>query len=57
MTAAAEGISVDAALDTVLSDRDGIFTVKEKHKIGTEGFSQRTTLFRFSLDWFWQELR
>lgn len=57
MTAAAEGISVNAALQAVLSDQDGIFTIKEKHKDDTEGFSRWTTLFRFSPDWFWQELR
>lgn len=36
--AAAETISVDAAVVAVLSQRDGILTLKAEHKHSTEGF-------------------
>lgn len=39
ITAAAKEISTDAAEVTVLSDPDGIFTLKAEQKDGNEGFS------------------
>lgn len=49
--AAAKEISVDAA---VLSQLDGIFTIKEEQKKGTEAVSQGTTCFHFTDNWLWQ---
>lgn len=43
--AAAEEISVHAAVAAVLSGQGGIFTVKEGNKNGAAGFSQWKTLF------------
>lgn len=43
--AAAKKIRVDAVVVADLSELDGIFTLKEEQKNGTEGFSWQTTLF------------
>lgn len=48
-------ISIDAAVATDLSGLDGIFTIKELQKNGTEGSSWWPSLFRFTPEWLRQE--
>lgn len=45
----ANEINLDAAVEAGVSDFYDIFTLKDKHKNGTEGFSQWTTLLCFTL--------
>lgn len=53
--AAAEEIGVNAAVEAVSSEVDGISTIKEEHKNGTVGFSLWTTCSQFTSHWLWQE--
>lgn len=46
----ANEINLDAAVEAGVSDSYGIFTLKDKHKNSTEGFSQWTTLLCFSFN-------
>lgn len=51
--AAAREVSVDAAVAVILSELDGIFTLKEEN--GSESFSWFKRCFRFSPDCRWRE--
>lgn len=52
---AAEEISVDAAFMAVLSEQDGILTVKEQKKKHAESISRWTTCFHFAPDRLWRK--
>lgn len=55
--AAAEQISVDAAVVAVLSKMGGIFIFKEEQRMATEGFSLwKTCFFAFLSSWFWHKV-
>lgn len=43
--AAAKEISTDAAIKAVSLEMDDLFTLKDKHKTGTKGFSRYRTCF------------
>lgn len=45
---AATEISVDSVPAAVLSEEDGIFTLKEEHTNGYKGLFWRTTCFHFT---------
>lgn len=47
-------VSMDAAVTAVFYDNWTALS-QDEHKNGTEDFSQRTTLFFFTLYWLWQE--
>lgn len=46
---------MDAAVEAVSSEPDGISTIKEEHKNSTVGFSLWTTCSKFTSHWLWQE--
>lgn len=51
----AKEISTDAAVAAVLSELDGISTIKEEHRMILMAFFKWTQCFLLPPDWIWRE--
>lgn len=45
---------MDAAVETVLSELDGVFSSKEEQRIAKKDFLSGEDVFCFIPDWLWQ---